>query len=412
MKILDIPQSYISENPADIGGIFIHRQFKALTSKGWTIQVIHPQPLFYRELKGTGASYPFSSTIDDINILRPRYVLPPFIPKNAGIWLETQIAKVVLRTINQQLASFCPDLVIADWLIPGGFAAAQVAQKYDIPLVVRLRGHDVHLVAKLAQQSRRMSQHYKTILENAAQVICQGEGLLEQIIETGLVDQNKPVALTNGVDTAFFSPPTSEERIETRQLLNIPPTAQVWLFVGTWEPRKGSNELPIAIPQLLNKFSDALFIVAGPIKDKVAQESLAKSSNRVRFLGAIESAKVSAYMRAADVFILPSHREGLPNALLEAMSCGLIAIASPVDGIPYVLKDGINGLYVPPGDTERLTETILKVASNLESHRSLGLAARDTIFRQGLNIDSVANQLHQQWWELVKTKGTAAVLRR
>lgn len=404
MRILDIPQSYVSENPTDIGGIFIHRQFKLLASKGWAIHVIHPQPLLYRELKGTGADYPFKSTIEDINILRPRYLLPPFISRNAGIWLEKQIARVILRTIRRQMVSFRPNLVIADWLIPGGYAAAQVAQQYDIPLVVRLRGHDVRIVAKLSQQSQRMFEHYSSILQSADDVICQGEGLLEQIIETGLVEKSKPTTLTNGVDAEYFSPTSSDQRSKTRQLLDIPATAQVWLFVGTWTIGKGTYELQLVIPQLLSKFPDALFIVAGPIMDKRAQEILERSSNRVRFLGAIEPSQIREYMRASDVFILPSHREGLPNALLEAMSCGLVAIASPVDGIPYVLKDGVNGLHVPPGDANRLAEIILRVASDLEHYRFLGIAARNTIFQQGLSVDSVVNQLHQQWSELVKSK--------
>jgi glycosyltransferase involved in cell wall biosynthesis len=96
------------------------------------------------------------------------------------------------------------------------------------------------------------------------------------------------------------------------------------------------------------------------------------------FTGAVHD--VPAYLRAADVFVLPSRREGLPVALLEAMACGLPCVASRLPGsTDTIIDDGVNGVLTPPGDAGALAAAIASLLSDPARARRLGAAARATI---------------------------------
>jgi glycosyltransferase involved in cell wall biosynthesis len=104
-------------------------------------------------------------------------------------------------------------------------------------------------------------------------------------------------------------------------------------------------------------------------------------SGDVTFAG--QTHDVHNYFRAADVFALPSRREGLPVALLEAMACGLPCVASRLPGSTEgIVDDGRTGLLVPPGDVEALAAAIQQVLEDHTLAASLGDAARDTVSRR------------------------------
>ena len=87
-------------------------------------------------------------------------------------------------------------------------------------------------------------------------------------------------------------------------------------------------------------------------------------------------------MRDADIFILPSYREGLPNALLEAMASGCAVIASSVGAIPDVIEDGKNGILITQGDKLQLASSIIKLGSSKQLREDFGTHARKTIMNQ------------------------------
>jgi glycosyltransferase involved in cell wall biosynthesis len=101
---------------------------------------------------------------------------------------------------------------------------------------------------------------------------------------------------------------------------------------------------------------------------------------------------VQDYFRAADVFVLPSRREGLPVALLEAMACGLPCVASLLPGATdTIIANGGNGLLVPPGDAVALADHVARVLQDTALASALGAAARETIAARFANTD-VAGQ--------------------
>jgi glycosyltransferase involved in cell wall biosynthesis len=97
----------------------------------------------------------------------------------------------------------------------------------------------------------------------------------------------------------------------------------------------------------------------------------------VRFLGALPPAEVEREMRSSEVFVLASRFEGFPNALLEAMAHGLAVVATRVGSVPEIVRDGVQGLLVPPEDPAALRAAIARVAGDAGLRERLGRAARE-----------------------------------
>ena len=113
-------------------------------------------------------------------------------------------------------------------------------------------------------------------------------------------------------------------------------------------------------------------------------------SPRVRFVA--PTPRIEDYFRAADVFVMPSAREGLPIVLLEAMACGLPCVASLLPGsTDTIVRDGVNGRLVPPGDSAALGRVLAEVLASPAEAARLGTAARATI-EERYTIEAVAEQ--------------------
>jgi glycosyltransferase involved in cell wall biosynthesis len=100
-----------------------------------------------------------------------------------------------------------------------------------------------------------------------------------------------------------------------------------------------------------------------------------RNAERVRLLGSLDD--VATFLAGVDVLIMPSHNEGLPYALLEAMAAGCAIVASDVGGIPEVVQNGVHGRLVPPRDVERLGEVVAELAGDPAGVRRMGRAASE-----------------------------------
>ena len=114
------------------------------------------------------------------------------------------------------------------------------------------------------------------------------------------------------------------------------------------------------------KRKDISFVWVGPDEGKAEEvKKKIKNYSNMLYLGPIrDKEKIAEMYQAADVYVLPSYREGLPLTLFEAYASGLPVIASPVNGIPYELKENINGFLAPYGDISLLKKRILWVLDN------------------------------------------------
>jgi len=195
----------------------------------------------------------------------------------------------------------------------------------------------------------------------------------------------KLVTIPNGLDQAelnFLDKNTAREKLlallslnEQQQTSHEP---QIIGTIANLYPTKGINYLICAAQELIKKRPNLIFLIIGDGPEKsYLQSFLLSVARRAKegilnhqlqrnffFLGKIEEAY--KYLKAFDIFVLPSVKEGLPYTLLEAQAAELPIIATNVGGIPEMLTDQLNGLLVPPADPDKLTEAINKLLDNPE----------------------------------------------
>lgn len=155
----------------------------------------------------------------------------------------------------------------------------------------------------------------------------------------------------------------------------------VVLFLGRIEDAKGVPELLKAFAVLRAAVHDAELVCAGAGEIEAAQrraEALG-IADAVRFPGWLDEAGKRAWLARAAAFVLPSHAEGLPMALLEAMAAGVPVVASAVGGIPDVVKHGVNGLLVAPRDSVDLLRALRRLLREPQLAAALGAAGRETV---------------------------------
>lgn len=155
----------------------------------------------------------------------------------------------------------------------------------------------------------------------------------------------------------------------------------VVLYLGRIEPAKGIPELLDAFAGLRPGMPDALLVCAGAgdIDAAARQARRLGLEDSVRFPGWIDGDEKRAWLARAALFVLPSHAEGLPMSLLEAMAAGLPVVASAVGGIPDVVHDGVNGFLVAPGDRVALLRAMGRVLNDPQLGAALGAAGREAV---------------------------------
>lgn len=197
--------------------------------------------------------------------------------------------------------------------------------------------------------------------------------------------------IPNGVDLDRFYPPSEGERQQLRFELSIPGGTPVVLFVGFFSREKRPDLLFEAwadVAQSSAPHSVLVFVGATRSSYYEVDETLAdRIRRRAEELGLgarvhfVESTKdIERFHRAADVFVLPSVREGLPNALLEAMASGAACIATKIAGVTdRIIEDGRDGLLVPSDDGEALEGALERLLNDASWRARLGCEARRTI---------------------------------
>jgi glycosyltransferase involved in cell wall biosynthesis len=157
------------------------------------------------------------------------------------------------------------------------------------------------------------------------------------------------------------------------------------LFLGTVGKRKGALDLMEAIQRARNQGCNLKVWIAGGeeqagdfVKAQAKLQEL-QIEDSCELVGIVRGERKAELLEKASLFILPSYSEGLPMAILEAMSASLPIISTPVGGIPEVVRDGHNGYLVPPGDIPALAEKIILLVNNPALRDAFGQRSRAII---------------------------------
>lgn len=269
-----------------------------------------------------------------------------------------------------------PDIIHAHELLSPTTTA--VAAKYILGAGVVakvLRSGDIGDVAKLKRKlfgATRISMFRK----NVDAFIAVSREIDKELADVGIPDRRR-LFIPNGVDIKWMTPATDAEKRALRLSLGLP-DAPIVIFTGRLAPEKGIGQLISIWPAVRTVRPDALLLVVGGGDE--AKSLKHRASNGVEFIGAVDD--VAPYLKASDLFVLPSVAEGLSNSLLEAMASGLPVIATTVGGTPDVVEHGNNGLLVAPGDVYALQHAVIALLGDDDRRSNMGQRARQKILSE------------------------------
>lgn len=227
--------------------------------------------------------------------------------------------------------------------------------------------------------------------------VCVSRAVAEYSIHNACLRTSKVSVIANGVDYQRFATATAVDRAA----LGLT-TAPLVLFVGRLDPQKAPFVLLEAFERLIARHADwqLLFVGEGPLRSSMT-EWVAKHrlNSSVHFAG--WRPDVPELLRTADVLVLPSLWEGMPNIVLESMATGLPVVVSRVEGTEELIRDGETGLLATPGSVEELERQIEKVLIDREFSTSLTKAAQQVIFK-GFTIEAMVRDYEQLYLQLLE----------
>jgi glycosyltransferase involved in cell wall biosynthesis len=204
------------------------------------------------------------------------------------------------------------------------------------------------------------------------QVICVSEDLKRECLAFG-VRPDRSELVHNAIDTKQYSRMLSAA--QAKQSLGAPPQGLLVGALGRLSDEKRFDLLIQAIARLVQRGHDLHLWIAGEGPARAALEleiNRQALSDRVKLLGMVADPRT--FLQALDIFVLSSVREGLPNAVLEAMAMQTPVVATRIAGIPALLDDGRLGELVEPGSVEALTDAIERLSGDA-NRRQVGVQA-------------------------------------
>jgi glycosyltransferase involved in cell wall biosynthesis len=204
----------------------------------------------------------------------------------------------------------------------------------------------------------------RAVLHGAAAVAVLTEEYRSMVTERFGVDSTRVSVIPNGVDETFL--------YDGQRFLHAKPRL---LFVGRLAIQKNLILLLRALNGISHQFETTL-VGEGELETELKQAVGEMRLENVRFHGIADGAELRELYRSADVFVLPSEREGMPLVLLEALAMGLPIVATDIPGNRDLVVDGQNGLLVPPEDPVSLRRALLHVTADPNRYQYMSETSR------------------------------------
>jgi glycosyltransferase involved in cell wall biosynthesis len=370
MRILVVSQMY-PRRSAPTFAAFIRRQTEALAEAGHDVTVLAPMmhapwPLWFNERWYAHGQTAKSASYKNVLVHWPTYWSPPGMRLH---FVEGHTMWLGLKPLRHSLAERKFDIIHANRLFPEGLAALELGKQLGIPVVCMARGMDLNLIPSWGWAYRRALK----------KVIGEADGILS--VSKAFLADLEPIArpacptavVYNGVDPLPAA--SREEKRVIRQKYGLPEEGVLAGYVGRLEPDKGTPELLRAAGGAMRANRELLLAAVGEVRSESYRVDVQRMhcKDRIFLLGPKTYAETRELMRAFDLFVFPSRLEGVPNAVLEAMSCGVPVVATLAGGTGEVV-DGGAGLLSPVGDVRRFEHNLLRVSANEALRKRMGEA--------------------------------------
>jgi glycosyltransferase involved in cell wall biosynthesis len=353
-KVLIIPSWYPSKNhPLD--GIFVQDQAQVLCRQ-FDVAVLYPKLVHVKAFLKREILRSTTDFEDKIFILRDYGFAVPRFRKQ---WYGT-LSKIALGEIERLISQWGrPDLIHAHIVLPGGWVAAKLKERYSIPLVLTEHSSpfSMHLGSRY---NRRLVQE---TLKACDKVIAVSWGMKMQMKDW--VDEEKIEIIGNVIRTDYF-------RIETNSF-NGPLGPKRILCVSIMKKQKGLSNLLKACKGLLDSGEKDFILYLGgegEIRSQLEREVVDLGlSDHCLFLGVLNREKVRDWMQRCDFFVLSSLHETFGIVVGEAMACGKPVITTQCGGPEFIMTPD-SGILVQPGDIDGLKKAMRMIITRLSQFDS------------------------------------------
>ncbi|MEM3906770.1 glycosyltransferase family 4 protein [Saccharolobus sp.] len=285
-----------------------------------------------------------------------------------------------------------PDIIHVNNLpFLSSFQSILTSKKVGVPSILHVHGvigmrNKILNIAQYVFISTFMRKAFHV----AGRVICLTKSDSFEIQKLGC-PREKIRIVPNGVDVEKFKP--------CKEIMD-----NVIFWHGRFVPEKGLNYLIMALNLVVKEKPKVKLVMCGrgPMLPKIL--CLVKKfglEKNVVFKGCVERDKLPSLLGSAQLYVLPSLKEGMPYALLEAMSCGLPVVGSNIPGINDVIINGENGFLVPVKNSEALADAILTLLSDAKLRRKLGQNARKLIVEK-YDWNKIVEKVEKVYYEAIR----------
>lgn len=338
-------------------GIFVEHRLRRLREAGLAEpRVVAPVPWFPLRHPRFGRYVDYASACREetrfgMRVSHPRYLTIPRVGMHVAPAL---LALAVVRHVRRAAREHGARLLDAHFLYPDGVAAAWLAPRLGLPLVLSARGTDANLLPEYALPRRMIL----AATARAGAVVCVSDALRRRLESIG-VAPGKLHVLRNGVDLDAFHPmPRDEARLATGM------RGRSLLCVGNLVELKGHH---LVIEALARLPADVHLTLVGTGPREARLRELASGlglAQRVHFAGRRPQSQLPAFYNAADALVLASSREGMPNVVLEALACGTPVVATRVGGVPEVVRGRDAGVLAGERSADALARALARLLAD------------------------------------------------
>jgi glycosyltransferase involved in cell wall biosynthesis len=278
--------------------------------------------------------------------------------------------------------------------VPGNYARLAAAL-LRVPLIV----DHWHGFSRFSRKRRLICRLLGRVTDLSLAV---SQGVKDYLIEQIGLDPDRIRVVRNGVDLARINRHRPRDQVR-RDLGLADATRALGLVARLDHWGKGHREFFTALAVLKDRYPVEALIIGGGRREAEMLQLAAEMglAGRVHFLGQRDD--VPDLLAALDVFVLPSHSEGVSLALLEAMAAGLPVLASRVGGLPEVVIDGDNGLLIPPQDPEALAAALARLLDDPAWAQKLGANARRQV-AEHYSLERLGREINEIYGELLENE--------
>ena len=327
---------YIYETAVALSRIATVRVFFQL-NRYPALRWLRPRSFIYEQTSGT-------YSIEKLDVEHFQYLSLPIVTRGLNGLLGS-------RALAPRVRAFDPDLLLAYWVYPDGYAALRVARSLGLPCVIGALGSDIHTTSGITRILTRKA------IEGTDALIAVSEAMREAAIRDFAAAPSKVHTVVNGRNEGVFHP---RPRGAGRGQLGISDDTRLVVYVGRLVESKGIMELLAAFQQMVGRNPQyrLAFIGDGVMRRQLHDTVVEANLERyVTLTGGLEPDQVAQWIAAADVLALPSWSEGFPNVVVEAVSSGRPVVATDVGGTREIVRPA-NGLLVPPRDVPALQRAL------------------------------------------------------